>query len=165
MVKYSWKFGNAADANKVGIELENIYEEHGKVTPSLVVDDARSPERETHKLMEWDDPKAAEEYRLHQAAFVMRNLIVVTKHEAPAEDPKVIKLRVYENVKTDEGERFYMPLQAAMEREDTRAYVLKQALKDLNAFRYKYGQLRELAGVVAEIEKTTRQFTNDVLAA
>lgn len=166
MAHYTWKYSVKADAAKVGQELEVLYEEHGKVTPPIIVEDARNEERETHKLIEWDEAAAAEKYRLEQAKYIMRNIIVVTKtEEIPEEEPKIIKLRVYENVKTDEGDRYYMPLQSAMEREDTRSWLLAQALKDLMAFRRKYGQLKELAGVMEEIEKTERQYTNTVLAA
>lgn len=166
MANYAWKFNLPGDASKVGQELEAIYEENGKVTPPLVVEDARNVDRETHKLIEWDDPVAAEKYRLEQAKYIMRNIIVVTKtEEVKDEEPKIIKLRVYENVKTEEGERYYMPLQAAMEREDTRSWVLTQALRDLMAFKHKYSQLKELAGVMAEIEKAERQYTNEAIAA
>ena len=42
MSKYSWKYNVPADANRVGNELEAIYEEHGKLTPPLIVTYLRS---------------------------------------------------------------------------------------------------------------------------
>ena len=162
---YAWKYNNKADAQKVGSELDAIYEEHGKVTPELVVEDARKPDRETHQLIEWDDPTAAGAYRRDQARYIMRNIIVVHKTEAtPDEGAKVIKIPVYTNVDVDDG-RYYLPIRAAMERDDTRTYVLKQALRDLSAFRHKYGQLTELANVFTAIDKVETEFTGLQIAA
>ncbi len=154
MSKYSWKYNVPADANRVGNELEAIYEEHGKLTPPLIVEDARNDERETHKLIEWDESTAAEKYRLEQARYIMRNIIVVKTDAQPTlqEPSRVIKFRAFENVETVEQERYFMPMQVAVSREDTRNYMLKQAMLALQSFRQKYGMIEELANVIDAID-------------
>jgi len=154
MSKYSWKYNVPADANRVGNELEAIYEEHGKLTPPLIVADARNEDRETHKLIEWDDSAAAESYRQEQARYIMRNIIIVRKEEQAEakEEPKIIKFRAFENVEAEE-ERYFMPMQVAVSREDTRNYMLKQAMIALNSFRQKYGMIKELSAVIDAIDK------------
>ena len=145
MNSYSWKWNVPADAQKVGSELEAIYEEHGKLTPPLIVEDARNDDRETHKLLEWDETTAAEKYRNEQARHIMRNIIVVQSTPAAKseveEPPKVIKFRAFENVETVEQERYFMPMQVAVSREDTRNYMLKEAMLALQSFRQKYGMI------------------------
>ena len=161
MSKYSWKYNVPADANRVGNELEAIYEEHGKLTPPLIVADARNEDRETHKLIEWDDSAAAESYRQEQARYIMRNIIVVQsspKLEEPKEEQKIIKFRAFENVETEDQERYFMPMQVAVGREDTRNYMLKQAMLALQSFRQKYGMIAELAAVIDAIDALEQQY-------
>ena len=44
---------------------------HGRLTPELVVRDARDRKSPLHKLFEWDDSKAAHAYRIEQARRVI----------------------------------------------------------------------------------------------
>lgn len=179
--KYSWKYNVKADPQKVGMELEAIYEENGKLTPPLIVEDARNADRETHRLIEWNDSAAAENYRLEQARYIVRNIIIVRSEPAPektepkviqihsesnpqAPEAKVIKFRAFENVDVEEG-RYFMPIQDAVNRDDTRNYMLDQALKALKSFRSKYGMIKELAIVLDAIDKVEREFTSIELAA
>jgi hypothetical protein len=162
MNTYSWKYNIPANAQRVGSELEAIYEEHGKLTPPLIVEDARNDERETHKLIEWDEATAAEKYRLEQARHIMRNIIVVQSTpnlEEPKEEQKIIKFRAFENVETEEQERYFMPMQVAVSREDTRNYMLKQAMMALQSFRQKYGMITDLAAVIDAIDALEQQYT------
>ncbi len=48
-------------------ELLSIREEHGRLTPRIVLNEASSPEHPLHSRFEWDDSAAAERYRLRQA--------------------------------------------------------------------------------------------------
>ncbi len=160
MNSYAWKWNVKADPQKVGTELEAIYEENGKVTPQLIVEDARNPQRETHGLIEWDDATAAEGYRLEQARYITRNIIVVrSEPAAEKEEEKVIKFRAFENVMVDK-EQFFMPMREAVSRPDTRNYMLDQAMRALASFRQKYGMIKELVAVmdaIDSIEKTYKQ--------
>src|ERR1700691_4847214 len=52
--------------------LEAIKEKRGKLTPELVVDEARSESHPLHKRFEWDDTIAGESWRREQA----RKLII-----------------------------------------------------------------------------------------
>ena len=158
-MNYAWMYNVPADANKVGGELEAIYEEHGMLTPPLIVEDARNDERETHKLIEWNETTAAEKYRLEQARHIMRNIIVVKSEPVQEEkqEPKIIKFRAFENVDVEEG-RFFMPMQVAVSRDDTRSYMLKQAMMALNSFRQKYGMIKELAAIIDAIDALEQQF-------
>lgn len=48
-------------------ELENIRNKHGRLTPALVLEEARSSRHPLHARFEWDDGVAGERYRLEQA--------------------------------------------------------------------------------------------------
>jgi hypothetical protein len=46
----------------------------GSIRPEQIVDDARDSQSPLHSFFEWDDAKAAAEWRLHQAREVFNNL-------------------------------------------------------------------------------------------
>ena len=76
----------------------------------------------------------------------------------PKEEQKIIKFRAFENVETEDQERYFMPMQVAVGREDTRNYMLKQAMLALQSFRQKYGMITELAAVIDAIDALEQQY-------
>lgn len=65
----------------VEAEIQAIFDQHGAVTPSLVVEYARDQTTELHNRFEWDDTIAAEQYRLNQARRVIRVTKIVYEGE------------------------------------------------------------------------------------
>lgn len=61
----------------VADELRSIYDRHGRLTPELVVDEARVATHPLHTHFEWSDAEAAEMYRLGQASALIRRVNVV----------------------------------------------------------------------------------------
>lgn len=60
--------------------LMNIYKKnHNQLTPESVVKAASSPRHPLHPCFEWDDEKAGEQYRLHQARNLIRCVQVVSR--------------------------------------------------------------------------------------
>lgn len=57
--------------------LEVLYRQHGGLTPSLVVEDARDPESPLHSHFEWEDSVAAERYRHTQARRLLASVEVL----------------------------------------------------------------------------------------
>lgn len=76
MTVATWRSGPCvfkADAQKVADEISSI---GLSVKPEEIVDKARDESTELHKCFEWDDTKAAERYRLHQARQIVCHLVV-----------------------------------------------------------------------------------------
>lgn len=80
-------YDKKADAHKVSMELESIGYQNGtdEFNTQEVVDFARNnPSSEIHKLLEWNDSIAAEQYRNQQVRDILRYLkITVVKEEEP----------------------------------------------------------------------------------
>lgn len=74
------------DVQVAGSELERIRLEHHHLTPALVVDESRPEEAPLHPVFEWRDPVAAEQWREHQAASLMRRVRVVTPKSTEVQD-------------------------------------------------------------------------------
>lgn len=138
-------------AQVAGERLEQIRLTHGgKLTPELVVRDAKPKKSPLHKAFEWDDTKAAANYRIVQAGDLIRAIIVVTD-EAPDATP----VRAFVHVEDDE--RHYTSVQHAMSDKELRAQVVNRALLELTQWEQRYKDLKELAEVFAVIRKVKRK--------
>lgn len=136
------------DPEAVADRLHAIEQGSGLLTAQHVVDDARPSDSLLHPIFEWRDDVAAEKYRVIQAEALIRVFIV-------REDDDAAPVRRWVNVRRvlpDGGvARGYVSVHEAMEDEDLRAQVLAAARKEAEAFRRKYGHLRELADAIAGV--------------
>ena len=150
---YSWKFKKPVAASVAGERLEELQRIHGEVTPRLILDDSRAEDAPLHRCFEWNDGKAAEAYRLHQAREILLSLTVTVEHEHGE-----TTTRAFVNVANeDERDGRFLHLQTAMSKADTRQAVLTHAMMELAQFRRKYEGLQELADVFAAVDKLTRK--------
>ena len=147
---YFWaKRTHNVRAEVVGAVFEELEEEFGDVTAENFLDVSRPEESPTHRMFEWDDDRAAENYRLHQARTIINDLRI----EVVTED-KSLKIPAYVNVvrKTD-GTARYQNAPKAFETAETREIVLERAKRELEIFSVKYERYVEFAGVIAAIRE------------
>ena len=150
-VKYAWRPGSrvSIDADKAGRELARIEKAEGELTPTAVLDRARSANSSLHGHFEWDDSIAAEQHRLSQAGELIRSITVdVTRSNI--EPTKTV--RAFVSVERPTG-RSYMGVERAMSDQEIRQQVLQRAWSELSSFRQRYADLEELAGGFAAMDK------------
>ena len=140
---YKWKsnveqFYKNVDAQKVGEEIQ-IIGNSGEINAKSVVKYARENQSsELHKIIEWDDTKAAEKYREFQARRILTSVTIVRPEQKA--DEELPEIRAFYNEK---GSR-YMPVTTIVRNEDSYKNLLKQAMIELQAFKKKYSMLVEL---------------------
>jgi hypothetical protein len=144
---YKWGdgFRVPGDAQKVGEHLEKLRLRHGFLTARIVLDDATPSRSPIHGYFEWDDREAAVQYRLQQAQYLLRAIVVV--HEESK-----VSTRAFVVVR-DEGEQHYTSIATAMSNEEMRRQVLSRALAELDSWRHRYEELEELAAVFQAAEQ------------
>ena len=142
---YQWKIPGIipTDAQTAGNELDRIYQKHGELNPTDIVDESRPTFAPLHPCFEWDDAKAAEKYREHQAGNIVRNITVVCDTQ---EEPQ--NVRAFVRVQST-----YQPINIVLEDADKTQELLQSALMELKAFRDKYKTLVSLAPVMSAIEQ------------
>ena len=131
-------------------ELEIISEKNGGILrPQDVVEFAKNPETELHKSFEWDDSEAAKKYRIVQAQQVIRcHVIQLESDNGPR------SVRAYQSLPSMRGENHeYIKTSDCLNNEEWKAEMLKQALRELNAFREKYGIFSSLAPLFEKIDE------------
>lgn len=152
---YEWKRNMAIPAQKVGEQIERLEKRHGEVTARVLLDDARNEKSCLHRLFEWDDAKAAENYRLRQATFIIQNLTVKVQD---SETPK--NIRAYVNIKstmTNSNSGVFVNVLTAMNNEEMRRSVLLNAMRELLTYRKKYSDLVELQEVFEAIGNVNKK--------
>lgn len=146
---YKWRYYNyPIDANVVGRALEEIEKEHGEITAKLLLEKATPKSSELHSLFTWDNRKAAEKWRLHEARLIITAVAVVYDQDEHPEDHTI---RAFANVGTRQQGSF-VTMAKALSDEESRAVVLKHALEELRAFQSKYSALEELSEVFSAIK-------------
>lgn len=148
MAAYSYVYRvqglNKAPAQVAGEIMEQLEHSEQGLSPASLLDASRDENAPLHGEFEWDDQKAAEEYRLTQAGDLIRNVrIIVEEQDAPT--------RAF--VSTGERSGAYVSLQSALDNSKWKSNLLESAKRAMNEFAAKYRQLEELAGVIAEMAK------------
>jgi hypothetical protein len=129
--------------------LDAIRERHGKLTPRLVVDEARNPKHPLHHRFLWDDKKAADKFRLIQAAQIIRSVHVTVVDEP---DQPVQKVRAYLPVAgedSDDPESSYEPVESIAHSPRALALVRAQMQREWRQLRRKYEAHEEFWAMVA----------------
>jgi len=112
----------------------------GNATPQALLDAARDPASPAHKWFEWDDTKAAEQYRLVQARYYLRSITV----EYTTEQFEPMQVRAFVPVYVDGNGRTWKPMHEVIAVQSELEQVIEAAKAEMHAFRKKYAELRRL---------------------
>jgi hypothetical protein len=134
---------------KVIQELEQVRVQNidGLLIPDEVVMFAQDPRTELHRHFEWNNTKAAHQYRLEQARKIIR---VVVTYEPHVQE----NMRGYVSLESDQQQPRggYRTREDVMSVAETRAELLGQAIKELQRVQAKYQMLSELGDVFDAID-------------
>ncbi|MBQ1535083.1 MAG: hypothetical protein IIZ62_00415 [Ruminococcus sp.] len=146
---YEWKKASyiKTDANVAGQMCEALESSVG-LSAQTLLDANRNEDAPLHNEFEWDNEKAAESYRLHQARHII-NCLCIKAEEAPNKEP----VRAFFKIENRDSE--YKSLDVILQSEDSYNALLRTALAELRALEKKYSDLKELASVFDEVKKLT----------
>lgn len=144
MAAYKWKTGShnsKVSAQIVGETCEKL-EAEKRLNAQTLVDISRPKDSPTHSLFEWDNRKAAEEWRRHQARNIINSIEVVVEEKEP--------IRAFFNIEKKSSE--YLSIATICREPGNYQSLLKQATAELKAFRMKYSRITELNEIFALID-------------
>lgn len=127
-------------------ELQAIYNEHGRLTPAILVNEARSEDHPLHSRLEWDNEIAGEKYRLVQAGELIRSVKV--KYAETKDGDKSVREWVSVTGRESDPEASYMPTGEAVSDELTRQIILRDMEREWKAFKRRYEHMREFAELI-----------------
>lgn len=138
------------DPQVVGEALENIRLKHeGRLRPEAVVQEAGEPDSVLHGYFEWNDTEAARKYRLHQADYLIRAVVVCPEEGERSFEP----VRAFVCIEEPPGvSRAFTHVCEAMRDETLRQQVLNRARAELAAWRRRYAHLAVFAALFEVID-------------
>ena len=146
MEGYKWKLaglGKGVDVALVVEELTRLQEVNRILTPEVVVRAAENSESVLHKLFEWDENKAAYNWRLQQARTILNNIEVTIITDG---EPR--EIAVFEVTTRSEG---YKSVDT-FTNEDV-DFVRASILRQLNTMKSKLKTYKEFDKVLFFIDK------------
>ncbi len=135
------------DAQVAGERLERIRKKHkGRLTAEAVLADGRLKSSPFHDIFEWKDSVAAEAYRLDQARYIIRKIVIV-REDCPDQ------VRAYHRViQADDEKPTYTSIVAVMNSPNLRKQLIDEAERELLVWRKRYANLKKFAKVFAAID-------------
>lgn len=131
--------------------LQAIYDQHGQLTPSLVVQVARENSSEAAAVircrLEWDDAVAGEAWRREQAHELIRSVRVVYRKATDKAPEKSI--RAFHAVRGDSG-HVYEPVERVVDDPFTRRLVLADMEREWKQMKARWADFKEFAEMVRE---------------
>ena len=125
--------------------LQAIYDEHGTLTPELVVSTASDPTHPLHHRLEWDNTKAGANWRLEQASRLIRSARVVYKDDPAA--PRDLRAYVAIHGK-DTPKADYRPVREVMADPMLREIALRDMEREWKSLKRRYEHMTEFAEMV-----------------
>ena len=140
--------------DRIRSELEQIRTANdGQLLPEAIVDFARNRDTALHGEFEWNNTKAAHQFRLEQARRVIRLNINVLPTESGD-----VTVPMYVSLKSDRySGGGYRTLEDVMSDADMRTQLLEQGLEEFQRVRRKYQTMQELAPVFTAIDRVARR--------
>lgn len=154
--KYRYRPGRSFPiaAQVVGEELEKlgIYDKENPAAPKMVVDAARPKTSRLHGAFNWNVREAAERHWEAEAGRLIRSVSLVTVTKSGEE---IVTTPAFVSVGTSGkgGNPGYLAISVAMEDEDTRERVVRDAVSQLKGWQARYRNIEELADAVKAIDK------------
>lgn len=127
--------------------LQAIYDRFGKVTPELVVEEARPKEHPLHGYVFDRAPReAAEAWYRHRAHELIRRVQV--KYTPPGEqEPR--RMRAFLSVHTPSGEHQFHPPDVVATDPEMRELVLRDMEREWRQLHTRYGHFEEFVSMVS----------------
>lgn len=146
---YQWKSGSCikGDAQKSGELFEQLSATEEGLTARTLLDANKPEEAPLHNDYEWNDTKAAEEWRLHQSRHFINSIAIIIAMP-DKEEPELV--RAFHIV--SEAHK-YEPISAIVNEPNKYEILLNNALSELEAFKRKYNTLKELLPVFNAINE------------
>lgn len=139
--------------SKYESELQALYNQHGKLTPNLVVEAAQDEDSLLHSYFEWDDEKAGGAYRLWQARQLIRTVrVTIAKGTQP------VHLFVHVPSEDGKGEGEYQTRSVVAKSVDMRRRAINAAKQDVLAAQRNLEEVESLS----KAKKPTRQIINQL---
>lgn len=160
VIKYKASDGarlSDAQAAKYGSRINHLSEKEGFVTPEMVLEDAKNKNSPLHDYFDWNDREAAASWRIEQAKYLIRHIVVtIINDEKPETIRQFYSITPTSEMKSD-APRVYVTLDSVLSDVDKRKEVIGYALRELEGWKARYKQYSELSGLIEILDDEIRK--------
>lgn len=143
---------------RIKLELNKIAQRDGMLNPHNVVRFAENPKTALHSCFTWDDTKAAENWRLHQARMLIRVVVNVIPFDGEENE-----YRAFVSLKEDRyGHIGYRPMVSVLNSADLREQMLAEVIEEMEVFKEKYKQFKELVEIFDMAQSRVRNLSHRI---
>ena len=142
---YQWKSGaHIKTPAEVAAKVLNELASKNTLDAETLVEVSRPNDAPLHSEFEWDDKKAADEWRKHRGRIIINSITVVEETEENAEP-----IRCFFQI--DKNTSLYEPIGVIVQNADKMELLRQQAYKELTAYANKYSSIIKKIGAEDEI--------------
>lgn len=138
-------------AARYGNRITQLSEKKGFITPAIVLEDAKKESSPLHDYFEWDDSEAAKAWRLSQANYLIRAIVVKVIDEERPQIRQFFSITPTKEMKTD-APRVYVTLNTVLSDKVKREEVIAYAKRELKGWAERYRQYAEMNEIVTSID-------------
>lgn len=143
-----------SDVETIYNELEAVRaENNGDLVLQAIVDRSKPKSAPLHDEFEWNNPKAANQWRLYQARQVSKSVEIIHDGAKPTRAYESVKVIEIDAEEKPQEKRVFRHIDDIMADPVARADLLSQAIRDAVAWRRRYSGLQELAKVFAALDE------------
>lgn len=125
--------------------LQRVYDDHGRLTPADVVEEAKNPEHPLHCRFEWDDTVAGERWRRHQAHELIQSVRI--SYRASTGERRDV--RAFHAVR-GEHDYGYEPVEKVVESDVMTKILLADMQREWRTLKRRYEHFAEFAAMVLD---------------
>lgn len=118
--------------------IQELYDEHGYITPRIVLDTARDPEHPLHRYFDWNDATAAETARLSRARQLISRCKITVINPGTEE---TVRVRTFVSVPAPASTPVFKHVSQLLPQEELA--VRAQMRSEIDVLVQKYKHLRE----------------------
>lgn len=147
---YKWRIGYnfKADPEKAA-KVMNKLAKTGQLNAETLVEVSRPKNAPLHDDFEWDDTKAAENWRKQQGRCMINSLLMIPEETSSKEKEPIRAFFKVDQVDNSQ----YESTAVLIRTQNGRDALREQAQKELNSYMGKYRNVLEWTGAKVEIEK------------
>ena len=115
------------EAQRYGERLDYLTSKNrGRITPEMVIEEAKLKSSVFHNYFEWDNTEAAEQYRIQQARNLINHIVEIVVIEG-----KQSKQRSFFSIKNGGGNKAYVTIKTAVTKPNYRVQLLNQLISTM----------------------------------
>ena len=129
--------------------MHEIKAKYGAITPDNVIEYAKNPDSPIHNLFEWDNDKAAYNWRVWQARKMIAECTITVETGTVREFHNVFVADDLDN--EDVGKRQYVSFTEIVTDDSLKNQMLQNAKNDAEIYKKKYGTIEACAKIISAI--------------